>query len=151
MLDNEPEGGERAGTQPAGDTAENAPSTPARRTRTTRRKAAPPAAQTGAPPEPGAVIEAGSAADARISASGADDPATGPGADEPAPKVTRRRRKPVAAEGDPSDPVALAVAPAADPSAEAPSVDAPAVEAPTAPPAKTTRARRKKATPAADP
>ncbi|HEX7745279.1 MAG TPA: hypothetical protein VF462_08475, partial [Micromonosporaceae bacterium] len=53
MLDNEPEGGERPGTQPAGDAADT---TPTRRARTSRRRPAPAIEPdvpvTGAAPEP---------------------------------------------------------------------------------------------------
>jgi len=64
MLDNEPQGGERDGVNPPpGDTAES--STPARRTRAPRRKAAAPAAEPAAVDapgmEPGADIEAAAA------------------------------------------------------------------------------------------
>jgi ribonuclease E len=52
MLDNEPMGGEAAGTEPVGGTAEDTGTT--RRTRATRRRAAPePADQTAAAPEAG--------------------------------------------------------------------------------------------------
>ncbi|MGN9910920.1 Rne/Rng family ribonuclease [Phytohabitans sp. LJ34] len=99
MLDNEPEGGDRTGSEPAGDTAES--STPTKRTRTTRRKAAEPA-------EPGTE----------------------------AATPTRRRRKAVVPDESDAAPQVVAEA-------------APVVEE--AAPAKTTRTRRKKAAPAAEP
>ncbi|MEV0898343.1 Rne/Rng family ribonuclease [Actinoplanes sp. NPDC049802] len=132
MLDNEPpvnlgdQGGERDGAvTPPGDTA--ASTTPARRTRAPRRKAA------ASPPE----------ADAPDSAA---DPAAGPGAvpvadpvaETPAPvkKATRSRKKAAA----PAVPAEAPTAPAETPVTPA---EAPVAETPP-PVKKATRARRKK-------
>ncbi|MEU4570099.1 Rne/Rng family ribonuclease [Micromonospora sp. NPDC023956] len=132
MLENEPEGGERTGTQPAGETAEttDAPVTPTRR-RTTRRRAAPlnQPEQTEAPVDAatGTASTSPDAPQAEVFAPVAGDL-------EAAPKTTRRRRKatsPKAAE----EPVA----------AEESEAGAEVV-----PPVKVTRTRRRKAAEAAE-
>jgi len=130
MLDNEPpvnlgdQGGERDGAlTPPGDTA--ASTTPVRRTRAPRRKAAAPAAEAPADapgPEPGAAIEAAGAKDAVQAA----EPAAAEAPARPV-KATRTRRK------------AVAAAPAAEPADGEPAAEPPAA------PVKATRARRKKA------
>ncbi|TDC39433.1 Rne/Rng family ribonuclease [Micromonospora sp. KC213] len=128
MLENEPEGGERTGTQPAGDTAESTNAatleTAPKRRRATRRKVAP----LNQPEQVGAPAEASPSAP-----SGTDEShqaevfAPVAGELDTAAKTTRRRRKaaPAKATGEP-------VAAQEDP-AEA------------APPAKVTRTRRRKA------
>ncbi|MEU4245298.1 Rne/Rng family ribonuclease [Actinoplanes sp. NPDC026619] len=129
MLDNEPQGGELDGAvTPPADTADSTPTTPARRTRTTRRKTAAPAAEPSAEPsaegataEPGAAIEAVAAQDAVTQDAVTQD------APVPPVKATRSRRK--------------VAAPAAAPAAAEPTADAEAE----VPPVKATRARRKKA------
>ncbi|BCB84487.1 Rne/Rng family ribonuclease [Phytohabitans suffuscus] len=105
MLDNEPEGGDRTGSEPAGDTAESS-TTPVKRTRTTRRKAAEPA-------EPG--TEAAAPARRRRKVVVPDEsvvtPEAAPVVEEVAPvKVTRTRRKKAAAAVEPlAEPVTEAV------------------------------------------
>ncbi|MGK5685027.1 Rne/Rng family ribonuclease [Actinoplanes sp. URMC 104] len=161
MLDNEPQdnlgeqGGEGAGAATPPETA--ATTTPARRTRAPRRKAAAPAAQPPADApgaEPGAAIEAAGAQDAAASPS---DPIAGvhesPAASaSSAPASTGAETAPASipasAEEAPAKPVKAtrsrrkAAAPAAAPAAEpAPSEDGGEV----APPVKATRSRRKKA------
>ncbi|GAB2953428.1 hypothetical protein GCM10027280_47290 [Micromonospora polyrhachis] len=96
MLENEPEGGERTGSQPAADTAENVDATPVRRTRATRRRTSPTASEpapTGAPVEAPTVARttSGEAPEAEVIAPVAGDTA-------PAPKTTRRRRKATTAD-----------------------------------------------------
>ncbi|MFI6763238.1 Rne/Rng family ribonuclease [Micromonospora sp. NPDC050417] len=164
MLDNEPEGGERTGAQPADDTAETADSAPTRRTRTTRRRspaATAEPAQTGAPVEAPADARAGSdeAPQAEVFAPVAADT-------EPAPKVTRRRRKATTADkrDEPTAPVGeIGTTGTADPELTASggestqetgsaSLEAgPAQTAPAevTPPVKVTRTRRRKAVPPA--
>jgi ribonuclease E len=124
MLENEPLGGERVGDVPPGDAAESTTTTPTRRTRAPRRKATPPPidSDTGASAEPGAAIEAVTAAEA-----------------EPVAAPARRRRKATAAavpDAEPETPLAAAVEAAPEPEV--------------APPVKAARARRKKAVPAAE-
>ncbi|GIM98103.1 Rne/Rng family ribonuclease [Paractinoplanes toevensis] len=130
MLDNEPQGGELDGAvTPPADTADSTSTTPARRTRTTRRKAAAPAAEApseGATAEPGAAIEAAASQDAVAEAEAAPVKPV---------KATRSRRK--------------ATAPAAEPAAPAAPTAEDAETAPVEAPVKATRARRKKAVPAA--
>ncbi|MFE0593637.1 Rne/Rng family ribonuclease [Micromonospora echinospora] len=128
MLENEPEGGERTGTQPAGETAETTDTpavTPTRR-RTTRRRAAPlnQPEQTEAP-----VDAATGTASTSSEAPQAEVLAPVAGELDTAPK-TRRRRK--------------ATSPKA---AEEPVVGAEATEAgaEVVPPVKVTRTRRRKA------
>ncbi len=147
MLDNEPEGGERTGTnpvhEPAVDTTASpqppATDTPAEaaaptRRRTTRRKAVP--AKNGATSEPGASIEAQDAEETREAAAAAP------------PVATRRRRtaKAAAPAAEPTGPVAETAA--ALPAAEAGTDDLTAA-APA--PVKATRSRRKAAAPVAVP
>jgi ribonuclease E len=151
MLDNEPTGGEASEavtTTPPAETADSS-TTPVRRTRTTRRKAAAPAAEAPASVEPGAVIEA-AAAEA--------DPPVKP------VKATRSRRKAAAPAAAPdaapasAEPASAGTASAeAVPAAAGPVNAGPADAGPVgagpveeaAPPVKATRARRKKAVPAA--
>ncbi|GIE82622.1 hypothetical protein Aph02nite_85720 [Actinoplanes philippinensis] len=157
MLDNEPpvnlgdQGGEPAGAAaPSGDTA--ASTTPVRRTRAPRRKAAAPPAEPAETPgaegaaEPGAAIEAAAAGDAAaapeatVAPEAAAAEATAPEAPvAPVKKATRARRKKVepAAEETPT------------PASETPAAEAPAEEPPP-PVKKATRARRKKVEPAAE-
>ncbi|MEV7226780.1 Rne/Rng family ribonuclease [Polymorphospora sp. NPDC051019] len=123
MLDNEPEGGERTGSQPVAETAET---TPVRRTRTTRRRTA---AATEAAAEQPAGAEPAPAADLP--------------AEQPPVKAVRRRRKAAVAE-QPDD---TGVSP--QEVTNTPNVsDSGAAEA-AAVPVKATRTRRKKAVPAA--
>ncbi|GIF37350.1 ribonuclease E/G [Actinoplanes xinjiangensis] len=151
MLDNEPpanlgdQGGERDGaTTPPGDAA--ASTTPVRRTRAPRRKAAAPPAEpaettgtSGA--EPGAAIEAAAAGDA------ADTPEAPP---PPVKKATRARRKkvePAAEVAETPDAVETPAGPAAE-TAAGPAAET--ADAPPPPVKKATRARRKKVEPAAE-
>ncbi|RLP96650.1 Rne/Rng family ribonuclease [Micromonospora sp. CV4] len=164
MLENEPEGGERTGSQPAGDTADQSttadgaavanptaagsaalepagtepagaesaePAAPARRTRATRRRAAPlnQPEQTDAPVEASTGgAGAGESPQAEVFAPISGD------LDTP-PKTPRRRRKAAPVEKTAEEP--LVAASAEEASAEV------------LPPVKVTRTRRKKATPAA--
>ncbi|NMO57233.1 Rne/Rng family ribonuclease [Actinoplanes sp. TBRC 11911] len=156
MLENEPQGGERDGVTPPGDTA--ASTTPVRRTRA-RKKAAAPAAEPVAD-SPGAEPVAAASSDVT------DATAEAPVKPVKAAKATRTRRKPAAAAaaaapaeapadtpaaaGAPVAAVAEAAAPAAG-AAQAPAAgaaQAPAAEEAPAP-VKATRSRRKKAAPAA--
>lgn len=160
MLDNEPEGGERTGSQPAGDPAETTDSsTPVRRTRTTRRRT--PSA-TAEPAQAGAPVEApGDSRTGSDEAPQAEVFAPVAGDTEPAPKVTRRRRKATTADKRDEPPVAgeLGTSGVADPELTASGGDstqltgsAPVAE-PEQPepaaPVKVTRTRRRKAVPAA--
>ncbi|MFU8874785.1 Rne/Rng family ribonuclease [Micromonospora sp. SL4-19] len=132
MLENEPEGGERTGSEPAEATASNTDSTPETkppaRKRTSRRKAAPlnQPEQTDAPAEAssGAGTGSGEAPQAEVFA-----PVAG---ELEAPKTTRRRRKATTAKAV-EEPVA------------ATGVEATSDEV--VPPVKVTRTRRRKATP----
>ncbi|MET7671966.1 Rne/Rng family ribonuclease [Micromonospora luteifusca] len=160
MLENEPEGGERTGSQPAGETADQSttadgaavatpttavgsapadpvgaesaePAAPVRRTRATRRRAAP----LNQPEQTDAPIEAPTG-----DAGGAESPqaevfAPVSGDLDVAPKTPRRRRKATPVETTAEEPLVAA-------SAEAASAEV-------VPPVKVTRTRRKKATPAA--
>ncbi|MET8351985.1 MULTISPECIES: Rne/Rng family ribonuclease [unclassified Micromonospora] len=159
MLENEPEGGERTGSQPAGDTADQSttadgaavanptaagsaaldpagadsaePAAPARRTRTTRRRAAPlnQPEQAEAPVEaPTGGAGAGESPQAEVFAPISGD------LDTP-PKTPRRRRKAAPVEKAAEEPLVAASAEEATPEV--------------VPPVKVTRTRRKKATPAA--
>ncbi|MFV2082868.1 Rne/Rng family ribonuclease [Micromonospora sp. LOL_021] len=128
MLENEPEGGDRTGTEPAGAPADVTRSTTARTTRRRTSKAAAAAA------EPAAEATGGDAA----AAGGSADPA--PATGEPAAVSRTRRRRSTAADstgadttgtGGPDDTAGPAAASAAEPAE-------PAVK-------KTTRTRRKKA------
>ncbi|MFE9692865.1 Rne/Rng family ribonuclease [Micromonospora sp. NPDC005806] len=132
MLENEPEGGERTGSEPAEATASSTDSTPeakSARKRTSRRKAAPlnQPEQTDAPVEAptatGAVT--GEAPQAEVFAPVA-------GELEAAPKTTRRRRK--------ATPAKAVEEPVVADGAEAASDEV-------VPPVKVTRTRRRKATP----
>ncbi|MBM7490357.1 ribonuclease E [Micromonospora luteifusca] len=160
MLENEPEGGERTGSQPAGETADQSttadgaavatpttavgsapadpvdaesaePAAPVRRTRATRRRAAP----LNQPEQTDVPIEAPTG-----DAGGAESPqaevfAPVSGDLDVAPKTPRRRRKATPVETTAEEPLVAA-------SAEAASAEV-------VPPVKVTRTRRKKATPAA--
>jgi len=124
MLDNEPEGGDRTGSEPAGDTAESI--TPVKRTRTPRRKAAEPAevgAEVATPTRRRrkAVIPDESGTTAEIGAESA------PLVEEPVPaKATRTRRKKAAPAAEPlTEPATEAVV------TEPAVVEAPAAEEPT--------------------
>ncbi|WP_446210999.1 Rne/Rng family ribonuclease [Micromonospora sp. IBSANI012] len=140
MLENEPEGGERTGAQPAGQTADATDSTSAegaatdsaaeaapKRRRTTRRKAAPLSQpeQVEAPAEASAA-----AASATDEAHEAEVLAPVAGELDTPPKTTRRRRKATPAKAAEEPEVATG---AEEPSAEV------------VPPVKVTRTRRKKA------
>jgi ribonuclease E len=127
MLDHEPEGGERAGVQPSGETAGQPEKTPVRRARTTRRRSTTDGAAEAPAAVPADAVASGEAASPEVPA----PPAEAAAAESAEVKPTRRRRK--------------AVAPAAETGAPA---DMPA-EAP--PPVKATRTRRKKAVPAVEP
>ncbi|WP_446216467.1 Rne/Rng family ribonuclease [Micromonospora sp. IBHARD004] len=137
MLENEPEGGERTGSQPAGDTADTSttdsttePKAPARK-RASRRRSAPlnQPEQTDAPAEAStdAGTTTGEAPEAEVFAPVA-------GELEAAPKTPRRRRKATPAKA-----------------AEEPVIAAAAEEASeeVVPPVKVTRTRRRKAVPPA--
>jgi ribonuclease E len=126
MLENEPQGGERDGVTPPGDTA--ASTTPVRRTRA-RKKAVAPAAE---PDTPGTEPVVAGPSDVT------DEAPAKPVKAVKAAKAARPRRKATAA-------AAPAEAPADTP-AEAP---AEAVAEETPAPVKATRSRRKKAAPAA--
>ncbi|MDZ5443746.1 Rne/Rng family ribonuclease [Micromonospora sp. 4G57] len=136
MLENEPEGGERTGSQPAGDTADTSTDStaevrPPARKRTSRRKAAPlnQPEQTEAPAEApaDAGTTTGESPQAEVFAPVA-------GELEAAPKTPRRRRKATTAKAVEEPVVATA---AEEDSAEA------------VPPVKVTRTRRRKAVPPA--
>ncbi|HEX2774543.1 MAG TPA: Rne/Rng family ribonuclease [Micromonosporaceae bacterium] len=144
MLDNEPEGGEQAGVQPPAD----APATPARRGRATRRRPTSPVEPelpgTASPADP--LTEAAPAEVAAPIAADTDSP----------PKTPRRRRKaaPAPAEnpvGQPADPAAgqpggAATDPAGAAAAGRPAAaDTPAGEPGPERPVKATRTRRRKA------
>jgi ribonuclease E len=127
MLENEPEGGERTGSQPAGETADSTTEAAPTRRRTTRRRTAPlnQSEQTDAPAEAsaGSGSTSGEAPQAEVFAPVSGD------LDE-APKTPRRRRKATTAKA-----------------AEEPLVAAGAEEASAevVPPVKVTRTRRRKA------
>ncbi|MFC4144900.1 Rne/Rng family ribonuclease [Micromonospora mangrovi] len=136
MLENEPEGGERTGSQPAADTAETSTAgtpeaAPPPRKRASRRRVAPlnQPEQTDAPAE--ASTDAGSTSG---EAPQAEVFAPIAGELESAPKTTRRRRKATTANAVEEPVVATGVEEA---SAEV------------LPPVKVTRTRRKKAVPPA--
>ncbi|MET8234694.1 Rne/Rng family ribonuclease [Micromonospora sp. NPDC005298] len=159
MLENEPEGGERTGSQPAGDTADQSattgggtvatpgaqpsgaengesapnaePAPPARRARATRRRAAP----LNQPEQAEAPVEASTAGAGAVESPQAEVFAPVSGDLDVAPKTPRRRRKATPVET----------------TADEPLVAAGAEVAPTdvVPPVKVTRTRRKKATTAA--
>ncbi|MFC0532653.1 Rne/Rng family ribonuclease [Phytohabitans kaempferiae] len=134
MLDNEPEGGDRTGSEPAGDTAES--TTPTKRARTTRRKAAEPA-------EPG--TEAVTPTRRRRKTAAADESGAtpeiaaeqAPVVEEPVPaKTTRTRRKKVAVAAEPL------TEPTAEPVVSEPAVSEPAAVEPPAEEAPPSRRRR---------
>ncbi|WCN80360.1 Rne/Rng family ribonuclease [Micromonospora sp. LH3U1] len=160
MLENEPEGGERTGSQPASETADQSttadgatvappttavgsasvepagaesaePAAPVRRTRTTRRRAAP----LNKPEQTDAPIEASTGGAGSAESPQAEVFAPVSGDLDVAPKTPRRRRKATAVETTAEEPLVAA-------SAEAASAEV-------VPPVKVTRTRRKKATPAA--
>ncbi|WFE52264.1 Rne/Rng family ribonuclease [Micromonospora sp. WMMD1155] len=152
MLENEPEGGERTGSQPAGETADDSttavgsapvgppdaggaesaePAAPVRRTRATRRRAAP----LNRPEQTDAPVEATTAGAGIVESPQAEVLAPVSGDQEVAPKTPRRRRKATPVETTADEPLVAA-------SAEAASAEV-------VPPVKVTRTRRKKATPAA--
>ncbi|MEU5726046.1 Rne/Rng family ribonuclease [Micromonospora sp. NPDC047738] len=132
MLENEPEGGERTGSEPAEATANSTDSTPEAkpaRKRTSRRKAAPlnQPEQIDAPAEAptGAGTTSGEAPQAEVFAPVA-------GELDAAPKTTRRRRKATSAKAVEEPMVATGVEATSDE---------------VVPPVKVTRSRRRKATP----
>ncbi|WP_030491738.1 Rne/Rng family ribonuclease [Micromonospora chokoriensis] len=167
MLENEPEGGERTGSQPASETADQSstadgaavapppttavgsasvepagaqsaaggeaaePAAPVRRTRTTRRRAAP----LNQPEQTDAPIEASTGGVGSAESPQAEVFAPISGDLDVAPKTPRRRRKATAVETTAEEPLVAA-------SAEAASAEV-------VPPVKVTRTRRRKATPAA--
>ncbi|RQX18509.1 ribonuclease E/G [Micromonospora ureilytica] len=162
MLENEPEGGERTGSQPAADTADQSttadgaavetsttavgsasvepvgaeseavePAAPVRRTRATRRRAAP----LNQPEQTDAPVEASTGGAGSAESPQAEVFAPVSGDLDVAPKTPRRRRKATAVETTADEPLVAA-------SAEAASAEV-------VPPVKVTRTRRKKATPAA--
>ncbi|MEU7948577.1 Rne/Rng family ribonuclease [Micromonospora taraxaci] len=152
MLENEPEGGERTGSQPAGETADDSttavgsapvgpqdaagaesvePAAPVRRTRTTRRRAAP----LNQPEQTDAPVEATTGGAGSVESPQAEVFAPVSGDLDVAPKTPRRRRKATPVETTADEPLVAA-------SAEAASAEV-------VPPVKVTRTRRKKATPAA--
>nr|WTA66575.1 Rne/Rng family ribonuclease [Micromonospora sp. NBC_00855] len=164
MLENEPEGGERTGSQPAGETADQSttadgaavappttavgsapmeptgaesapgeaePAAPVRRTRATRRRAAP----LNQPEQTDAPIEAPTAGAGNVESPQAEVFAPVSGDLDVAPKTPRRRRKAAPVETTAEEPL---VAASAEPAS-----------AEVVPPVKVTRTRRKKATPAA--
>ncbi|SCG64178.1 Rne/Rng family ribonuclease [Micromonospora halophytica] len=147
MLENEPEGGERTGSQPAGDTADStttgsSPEAPPaeaaaeapKRRRTTRRKAAPLSQPEQAELPAEASTAAASATDETHQA---EVIAPVAGELDTAPKTTRRRRK--------ATPAKAAEEPVVVTGAEEPSGEV-------VPPVKVTRTRRRKATaPAVEP
>ncbi|MFE9206190.1 Rne/Rng family ribonuclease [Micromonospora sp. NPDC007230] len=132
MLENEPEGGERTGSEPAEATANSTDSTPEAkpaRKRTSRRKAAPlnQPEQTDAPAEAptAAGTTSGEAPQAEVFAPVA-------GELDATPKTTRRRRKATSAKAVEEPMVATGVEATSDE---------------VVPPVKVTRSRRRKATP----
>ncbi|MGC4854543.1 Rne/Rng family ribonuclease [Micromonospora sp. DT4] len=154
MLENEPEGGERTGSQPAGDTAEQSsttdgtagkeqaagaeqtaaegvePAAPPRRARTTRRRAAP----LNQPEQAEAPVEASTGGVGAVESPQAEVFAPISGDLDVAPKTPRRRRKAAPVETTAEEPLVAASAELASPEV--------------VPPVKVTRTRRKKATPA---
>ncbi|QLQ37374.1 Rne/Rng family ribonuclease [Micromonospora robiginosa] len=135
MLENEPEGGERTGAEPADTTAADSTTgaaevKPPARKRATRRKAAP----LNQPEQTDAPVEASAAATGSGESPQAEVFAPVAGELEAAPKTTRRRRKATPAKAV-EEPVAVA------------GVEATSDEV--VPPVKVTRTRRRKATPAA--
>lgn len=152
MLENEPEGGERTGSQPADETADDSttavgsapvgppdaagaesvePAAPVRRTRATRRRAAP----LNQPEQTDPPVEATTGGAGSVESPQAEVFAPVSGDLDVAPKTPRRRRKATPVETTADEPLVAA-------SAEAASAEV-------VPPVKVTRTRRKKATPAA--
>ncbi|MFY1617227.1 Rne/Rng family ribonuclease [Micromonospora sp. WMMD736] len=154
MLENEPEGGERTGSQPAGETAEQSstdsitgteqatgaeqtaaenaePAAKPRRARTTRRRAAP----LNQPEQADAPVEASTGGVGAVESPQAEVFAPISGDQDVAPKTPRRRRKAVPVETTAEEPLVAASAELASPEV--------------VPPVKVTRTRRKKATPPA--
>ncbi|MEU7609497.1 Rne/Rng family ribonuclease [Micromonospora sp. NPDC049204] len=160
MLENEPEGGERTGSQPAGETADQSttadgaavatpttavgsasvepdgaqsaePAAPVRRARATRRRAAP----LSQPEQTDAPAEASTSEAASTESPQAEVFAPISGDQDVAPKTPRRRRKATPVETTAEEPLVAS-------SAEVAPADV-------VPPVKVTRTRRKKATPAA--
>ncbi|MFF0155359.1 Rne/Rng family ribonuclease [Micromonospora sp. NPDC005203] len=160
MLENEPEGGERTGSQPAGATADQSttadgaavatpttavgsasvepdgaqsaePAAPVRRARATRRRAAP----LSQPEQTDAPAEASTSEAASTESPQAEVFAPISGDQDVAPKTPRRRRKATPVETTAEEPLVAS-------SAEVAPADV-------VPPVKVTRTRRKKATPAA--
>ncbi|MEU8181414.1 Rne/Rng family ribonuclease [Micromonospora sp. NPDC049044] len=154
MLENEPEGGERTGSQPAGETADQSttadgatvagsaslepdgaqsaePTAPVRRARATRRRAAP----LSQPEQTDAPAEASTSETASAESPQAEVFAPISGDQDVAPKTPRRRRKAAPVETTAEEPLVASAAEVAP--------------ADVVPPVKVTRTRRKKATPAA--
>ncbi|MEV4826239.1 Rne/Rng family ribonuclease [Micromonospora sp. NPDC049274] len=150
MLENEPEGGERTGSQPAGDTADQStttdgatgaeqagaesaePAAPPRRARATRRRAAP----LNQPEQAEAPVEASTGGAGAVESPQAEVFAPISGDLDVAPKTPRRRRKAAPVETTAEEPLVAASAELASPEV--------------VPPVKVTRTRRKKATPAVE-
>ncbi|MFG3559054.1 Rne/Rng family ribonuclease [Micromonospora sp. NPDC047557] len=150
MLENEPEGGERTGSQPAGDTADQStttdaatgaeqasaesaePAAPPRRARATRRRAAP----LNQPEQAEAPVEASAGGTGAVESPQAEVFAPVSGDLDVAPKTPRRRRKAAPVETTAEEPLVAASAELASPEV--------------VPPVKVTRTRRKKATPAVE-
>ncbi|MFG1654721.1 Rne/Rng family ribonuclease [Micromonospora sp. NPDC049275] len=150
MLENEPEGGERTGSQPAGDTADQStttdgatgaeqagaasaePTAPPRRARATRRRAAP----LNQPEQAEAPVEASTGGAGAVESPQAEVFAPISGDLDVAPKTPRRRRKAAPVETTAEEPLVAASAELASPEV--------------VPPVKVTRTRRKKATPAVE-
>jgi ribonuclease E len=144
MLENEPEGGERTGSQPAPDTAEQnsttgaeqtaaesaEPAAPPRRARATRRRAAP----LNQPEQAEAPVEASTGGVGAVESPQAEVFAPISGDLDVPPKTPRRRRKAAPVETTAEEPLVAASAELASPEV--------------VPPVKVTRTRRKKATPA---
>ncbi|MFI6132251.1 Rne/Rng family ribonuclease [Micromonospora sp. NPDC051141] len=134
MLENEPEGGERTGAEPADATATStdgvAEVKPPPRKRASRRKAAP----LNQPEQTDAPVEASAAATGSGESPQAEVFAPVAGELEAAPKTTRRRRKATPAKAV-EEPVAAA--------------EVQATSDEVVPPVKVTRTRRRKATPPA--
>ncbi|MEU7929653.1 Rne/Rng family ribonuclease [Micromonospora sp. NPDC049801] len=153
MLENEPEGGERTGSQPAGDTADQSntdstagteqatgaqqtgaesaePAAKPRRARVTRRRAAP----LNQPEQAEAPVEASTGGIGAVESPQAEVFAPISGDLDVPPKTPRRRRKAAPVETTAEEPLVAASAELSSPEV--------------VPPVKVTRTRRKKATPA---
>ncbi|MEU0551872.1 Rne/Rng family ribonuclease [Micromonospora sp. NPDC005979] len=153
MLENEPEGGERTGSQPAGETAEQSstdstagteqatgadqagaesaePAAKPRRARATRRRAAP----LNQPEQAEAPVEASTGGVGAVESPQAEVFAPISGDLDVPPKTPRRRRKAAPVETTAEEPLVAASAELSSPEV--------------VPPVKVTRTRRKKATPA---